>query len=102
MCSPISLTTIALPYSGSNMREAGTYKASSNVYTKTNNSIMNEYLQYEENKGWTVQKEGFYYISANMGHEVFDDRIVNVSTSILVNNTKLGNTLTDGDLPTLR
>lgn len=64
MCSPIFLTTASLPEQSG--RAAGTYQASSSLYTKTNSEKLEEYLKYEEGKGWTVQKSGLYVLKGEM------------------------------------
>jgi len=68
MSSPILLTTLDLPNTSSSSRAAGTYKASSTSYTKTNTDVMSNYLSFEEGKGWTVLKDGWYYINSFSSH----------------------------------
>lgn len=68
MCSPRVLTTTSLPVL--NGRVAGTYKASSSSYTKTNSTEMSKYLAFKEGVGWTVLKDGWYYLDTYSSHEL--------------------------------
>ena len=61
-CNPKLLTTITLPSTQANTREVGTYLASSNSYTKTNNdSEFNKYLSYEDEKRLDSIKKWILY-----------------------------------------
>lgn len=65
--SPDLLTSIALPSSNASSRAGGTYNGSTSSYTKTNGTRFENYLSYEDGKGWTVLKSGNYLFNAIVG-----------------------------------
>ncbi len=86
MSTPLKLTKANLPNTQTTTRQAGTYKASSSDYIKNNNENMEKYLKFEEGKGWTILKSGWYYLSTNSYH-VNDTELVEIMTTIIINNS---------------
>lgn len=86
MCPPIFLTKAVLPkISG---RAAGTYQASSSLYDKTNSEQLEEYLKYEEGKGWTVQKSGVYFFNGTISS--LPSAGVIIFANLYINSIKVG------------
>jgi len=65
MHSPILLTTASMP---NGTKNAGTYKASSSYYTKTDTEVMTNYLSFTQDEGWTIEKSGLYYLGGYINH----------------------------------
>lgn len=63
-CNPKLLATITLPSTASSTRPVGQYYANTSSYTKANTENFDEYLSYNDENGWTVQKSGNYMISS--------------------------------------
>lgn len=64
-CNPKLLTKLTLPYSGVNYRNIGKYYANK-TFEKENTNILDNYLSYNDENGWIVQKSGNYLINSEI------------------------------------
>lgn len=64
--NPLLLTDIILPNTKGNTRAVGTYWANTNTFTKNNTSEFDKYLSYDNEKGWTILKSGYYMINTQI------------------------------------
>lgn len=85
MCAPILLTTASLPNTGSSTRNTGSYKASSESYTKEDTENMEKYLEYQEGKGWKVKKSGFYFFGCTKDHQATSHQQVSTISKLYIN-----------------
>lgn len=85
---PKKLTTITLPNTGSNSRGVGAYSTNTTSFTKQNTQDFNEYLLFDEQKGWTIKKSGMYLINC-IETVHFNNQNVDTDTSMLINENKL-------------
>lgn len=64
--NPILLTSAANTNSGASARAAGTYKASSTSFIKTNTDQFSSYLSFTDGNGWKILKSGNYLINCEI------------------------------------
>jgi len=93
------LALLNIPSSSS--RAAGTYKVSSDSYTKENENICNNYLEFVKDVGWKVKKEGWYYIRGNAQFYASTSTSVDGYINLYLNNNvfdSTGNRAHNGNL----
>ncbi|MNS98484.1 hypothetical protein D3C72_1328530 [compost metagenome] len=83
LANPILLTNAVLSNTGSGSRAAGTYKASSTGYTKTDTSELSKYLTFTQGIGWTVLKSGNYLFNSRIG-SAYGSAQASISTYLLI------------------
>ena len=87
-CSPKLLTSMILPNSGNSERVVGTYYANTTNFTKNNSEKFEDYLSYDEAKGWVVKKSGYYMINSEL-YCYYSGEYMDSDTYIVIDETEI-------------